>query len=106
MSVVLAAEAIELQAYAMLASGGKLRTSTAHSPTHRHLDRVINNIGRPVFLLFAGSLTTLRKVMVMMRRTCPLTIDTSMKVLMASPREARSLSVLLKQLWKVLAFAF
>jgi hypothetical protein len=71
-AVVLAAEAIELQADAFpdgvefvidnqavcfacgtLASGGKLRTSTAHYPTYRRLERVITKIGRPGFCRFS-----------------------------------------------------
>ncbi len=33
-----------------LVSGEKLRTSTAHYPTYRRLERVITNFGRPGFL--------------------------------------------------------
>ncbi len=70
-AVALAAETIELQVDAFpaglefiidnqavcfacqtLASGSKLRTSTAYYPTDRHLERVITNIGMPGFFNF------------------------------------------------------
>ncbi len=35
-----------------LASGGRLRTSTAHYPTYRRLERANTNIGRPGFFNF------------------------------------------------------